>query len=94
MPGKLEPLRKGLGSFLGAIQKVTHTGPEEYIEVWEKVRDAIDRDAKPADIRTIIDRSKLSKDDKSWMRDQLTDALAAEDFEQHHAPEVDIRTAE
>ncbi len=94
MPGKLEPLRKGLGSFLGAIQKVTHTGPEEYIEVWEKVRDAIDRDAQPGDIRTIIDRSKLSKDDKAWMREQLSDALTAHEFEQHHAPEVDIRTAE
>jgi pimeloyl-ACP methyl ester carboxylesterase len=94
MPGKLEPLRKGLGKFLGAIQKITHTGPEEYIEVWENVRDAIDRDAKPADIRTIIDRSKLSGDDKSWMREQLSDTLAANDYEQHHAPEHDIRTAE
>jgi hypothetical protein len=58
------------------------------------VRDAIDRDAKPADIRTIIDRSKLSGDDKSWMREQLSDTLAANDYEQHHAPEHDIRTAE
>lgn len=94
MPGKLEGLRKGFGKFLGAIQKVTHTGPGEYIEVWEKVRDAVDRDANPATIRTIIDKSKLSSDDKSWMREQLSDTLAANDFEGKHAPETDIRTAE
>ncbi len=94
MPGKLEGARRGFGKFLGAIQKITNTGPGEYIEVWEKVRDAIDRDAQPDDIRTIIDRSKLSGDDKSWMREQLSDTLAANDFDQHHAPEQDIRTAE
>lgn len=94
MPGKLEPLRKGFGKFLGLIQKVTHTGPEEYIEVWEKVRDAIDRHAGAGDIRTIIDHSKLSSGDKSWMREQLSDTLAANAYEQHHGPENDIRTAE
>lgn len=94
MPGKLEGLRKGFGKFLGAIQKVTHSGPEQYIEVWTQVRDAIDRDAKAGEIRAIIDRSKLSKDDKSWMHEQLNDTLAANDFEQQHGPEADIATAE
>jgi pimeloyl-ACP methyl ester carboxylesterase len=75
--GKLEGLRAGFGKFLGALQDITNTGPQEYVETWDRVRHAVDVDADPATIRDLIDHSKLSSKDKSYMREQLDGVLAA-----------------
>jgi hypothetical protein len=87
--GKSESLRAGFGKFLGAIQKLTHTGDADYIETWEKVRDAVDQHADPTKIRAIIEHSKLSADDKKYAEQQLTDVLEARAYENHRAPETD-----
>lgn len=78
MPGKLEGLRAGFGKFLGALQDITNTGPQEYMDVWDRVRNAVDVGAPPEQIRDLIDASKLSSKDKAYMRDQLDGVLAAE----------------
>jgi pimeloyl-ACP methyl ester carboxylesterase len=89
----LEHLRAGFGKFLGALQDITHSGPEEYVETWDRVRHAVDASADPATIRDLIDHSKLSSKDKAYMRDQLDGVLAASTCAVRE-PEVHDHTAD
>lgn len=92
-PGAVEGLRSNIGKFLRGLQEITNSGPSDYIEVWERVRDAVDRDASESELRTIIDKSKLSRADKQHMRTQLDDVVTASAYDGRD-PEPDIRTAE
>ncbi len=91
--GPLEGLRSGFGKFLGALQDITHTGPQEYMETWERVRHAVDAQADVETIRELIDHSKLSKSDKVYMRDQLDGVIAASQCAVRE-PEVHQHTAD
>ena len=92
--GPLESARAGFGRFIGAIKKLTNNGDAAYLEVWERVRDAVDAGAKPAAIRTIIVDAKITAGDKAHMLDQLDQVLEASAFESPHEPEADVLTAD
>jgi pimeloyl-ACP methyl ester carboxylesterase len=92
-PGALEGLRSGFGKFLGALQDITNSGPEEYIDTWDRVRHAVDVSADPDTIRELIDHSKLSSKDKAYMRDQLDGVLAASQCPVRE-PEADLHAGD
>jgi len=79
-PAQIETVRAGVGHVLSALARFSkvvgidnHAG---YLDVWDKVRDALDRDASFETVAQIVLRARISPQDKALMMENLNQIRA------------------
>ena len=70
----VDSVRVGVGrvlAMLGSYSRDGIDGHTQYIEVWERVRDALDRNASFEEVSAIVDRSSVPAAEKAQMQENL-----------------------